>query len=128
MPRLCPRLRFSLGTLLVLVAILSIWVAYHLKWISERREAREWIKSHGGAFERLTVRSYPQEPSKRAPLMLRMLGEDEVGAIFMGSTAPESEFNSEEKVREIQELFPESELLYNREMLRKAVTPLNDSH
>jgi hypothetical protein len=86
--------RFSLRTLLVLIALISIpmaWTAYQLNWIRQRHEfLRQYIKS-------------PMEVAPAAaPWQLRFFGED--GIVGLYDVPPE--------VRErADKLFPEAKAI-----------------
>lgn len=109
MPRFCPRLRFSLRTLFVLITLLSIWPAYQLNWIRQRRQAREWLTEHGqywpAAFQlHLPPSNAPPHP---APPSLRMFGEK--GVYFFAFIPKQGDtYNEEAKIAELKRIFPEA--------------------
>jgi hypothetical protein len=88
--------RFSLRTLLIAIALLSIpmgWVACQLNWIRQRRE---FMLLHGSS-----VRD-PQKPNSKLPWSLRAFGEQgydyllRIPADFVSEATalfPESEIN-----------------------------------
>ena len=43
--------RFSLKTLFVVLTLFGVWLGVQVNWIRQRREARQWIKDHGGLIE-----------------------------------------------------------------------------
>jgi hypothetical protein len=99
---------FSLRTLLVLVtlaACITCWLAYHLTWMNQRRQAIEWLAAQEDSWYSPSLRG--AQVQRRAPWQLWMLGEGGVLAIgidreFDGrSPVP---FNAEQ----LKSLFPEA--------------------
>jgi hypothetical protein len=87
------RPRFSLRTLLVLIALISIplgWVAHQLNWIKQRREfALRHIPDSGHSF---------WEPPPDTPWQLKLFGEQ---SGYQFDAIPPSEIDR------AKELFPE---------------------
>jgi hypothetical protein len=103
--------RFSLRTMFVLVTVFCCWMAYHLNWIRQRRETREWLdlleQKHGLTGTACGL----QDERPNLPLSLRILGEEEDRLIFICLPEYMDEFESEKWFNKVQRLFPESYLL-----------------
>jgi hypothetical protein len=103
--------QFGLGTMLSLVTLVAIWLAYYLHWKDERREARAWIDSQGvnGAIM-FDPRSRPE-----LPWMLRLLGEKPERILLM-LHEPSMRNNKcappeyERLVQRVTRLFPEAQV------------------
>ena len=111
--RLVPRLRFSLRTLLVIVTLLGLamaWVTIQLKWISDRHQAVRWLSA--------SKRSWYGPPTvpefwRQVPWSLRIFGEQGVMAIGMDV----DEFSGEVPYSpdQLKSLFPECHVDYVRD-------------
>ena len=85
--------RFSLRTMLVVVVVISIplaWVGYSLNWIRQRHE----VLNYRGVWQMGN-----REPA--APMCLWVLGENGVGCLTLPKNSPLSE-------EEVKRLFPET--------------------
>ena len=100
--------------MLVLATVLCLplgWLSVQFRWIQERREARNWIASHGELdpdpfyeYESLI------EPTSELPQVIKMLGETSVWGIYLD---PATFNGQDEYVRErarMKRLFPEAEI------------------
>jgi hypothetical protein len=74
--------RFSLRMLFLLVALVAIWLGYHLNWIRQRHAARAWVKGQAEYFDDVPVQQ-GAFPGAHAPWRIRMLGEDGVTSIWV---------------------------------------------
>ncbi len=96
------RLKFSLRTLFVVLTIFCLWIGYHLNWIRERHDAREFLREFGVIW----LATGDEAP---APWRLRMLGEPGVSFFavgFPGSSG--TQFDRKQKIFEFRRLFPEA--------------------
>ena len=94
-----PRPRFSLRTLLVVMTALCAglgWLAYSLKWTSDRRE---FSREHLGC----KIRYFPSYPQPSPPGLLFLFGEESASAWYAKKM-------TEDDLREALRLFPESEI------------------
>ncbi len=97
---------------MVAVAILGVWLGYHLHWISERREARAWLDMNldiGGSI------GFTPKPPSAFPWTLRLLGEKPESLILMrhaGSDHYHGHYPVPDEylalVRRVESLFPEA--------------------
>lgn len=46
-----PWLQFRLRSLLVLMAVISLWLGYQVQIVHERKSMRAWIEDHGGILD-----------------------------------------------------------------------------
>ena len=97
--------RFSLRTLFVVVTLFCVWLGYHVKWIHDRREAREWESHHWGMGLRDAT---PTD----APWSIRMLGEPTSDKEVVVTAATNDELK---KVEEVRQLFPELIIVINNQ-------------
>ena len=91
------RIRFSLASLFVIVAIPALWLGWHASWIHSRHKALESLRAQGVAFDE----------GGHAPLRLRMLGETGVAVLVVDSSSEQPS----ERTLELIGLFPEAYLL-----------------
>ena len=115
--------RYSLRTLFVVLTVFCVWLGVQVKWIRDRREAREWIEAQGGALleeegravtiedvgygsSRTIGMSKVSDPARMAPLSIRLFGAKSVLYIYL----PQSAGASNDKRSELKGLFPESEI------------------
>ena len=109
--------RFSLRTLLVLLALVAIamaWVTSQLKWVRDRNRARVWIEQHGGLHTEKNVglgsiEEIYMPPYGRAPWNLRLCGEESVGLIEISMKLSEQPAYSGP---DLKSLFPEALFYY----------------
>ena len=112
-------LRFSLRTFFVLLMLFGIalgWVGAQLKWIRERRAAREWIDAHGHRWEERA--EFTVSLGNTAPWCLQLLGEYgeceiEIDPQRINVNEPSWDAN------EIRRLFPEAHVRENPEEQRE---------
>lgn len=111
--------RFRLGTLLVCVTLLCLWLGYQMRWVHQRRDALAWIESHqpddihrfnepyfGGG--RLIKPSWIRFEPAQAPWILRLLGEPRVWSFIVLDRTKIAE-PEEETLDRLQRFFPEAE-------------------
>ena len=103
-------LRFSLRTFFVLLMLLGValgWAGAQLRWIRERRAAREWIDAHGQRWEEVAESAEPPPLVNTAPWSLQLFGEY---GEFEIEIEPQRINVSEPSwdVNEIRRLFPEA--------------------
>ena len=94
------RCQFSLRTLLIAVALLSLscgWVSYSLRWIAERREALEVQGKKGRRWVRMIASGEPTT----APVFLWVFGEE--GALEVIAGRDDAEY--------ARRLFPEAKII-----------------
>lgn len=107
-PTRCRKFRFSLRSLLLLVTAICLWFGYHLNWIHQRREMRDWLAQRwvmSGSFE------LPSSP-RPLPWSLRMLGEKpEQVLVFGRDPAQDDEQDFQTHVERARGLFPEARIL-----------------
>lgn len=100
-------LRFSLRTMLVLLLVLSIplaWLAVQLKWIRDRREAlRRLMQPPSRAFILDWRSSFVHERDERTPWSLKLFGEEGERLIFI-------RYGEESELKPLRRLFPEAEV------------------
>ena len=85
--------RFSLRTMLILMAVLGAWLAYQLNWIKER---------DGFARYAFVVKEFGSAP---APLSLRLFGARGIRYVVVGA-----ETTAEEELL-ARRMFPEAEIM-----------------
>ena len=96
--------RFSLRTLFVLVAIVSVplgWVAYQYKWISDRHEALQWVVNGQCC-------AWVLSPSE-IPWRLRLFGESQSANcidVIEELVKPDEKF----RIQQLKDLFPETSI------------------
>ena len=95
----CRWFRYSLRTFFVLVTVFCVWLGAQVKWISDRRDAREWIKPYGRIND--ATGRYA-----RAPWSIRILGENSVQSISLDVRL------SRAQIHELAELFPECYIVH----------------
>ena len=100
--------RFSLRTLLVVVFVVSIplaWVAYQLNWVRERHKFLRMLavdaKERSSFLRSEVPHLYPQ-PKRTLPIVARIIGEQPYSLIIL----PQS--YSQILIEEARSLFPES--------------------
>jgi hypothetical protein len=86
--------RFNLRTLLVLVTVACVWLAYSVNWIGERRSFRE-AKS---------VHPFYSACDAGTPGLLWLFGEREVVLLYLAHP-------TKEVIVEAERLFPEAQIL-----------------
>ncbi len=107
MPHFRPPLRFSLRTLFVLVTILCILMGYQLNWIRQRDAALRQRADRSAYFVGgMMGPSGSSIRTKPAPLCLRVFGAAGYFQILV-----HKQFATAETVTELQELFPEAEII-----------------
>ena len=99
--------RFSLRTLFVLVALVSIplgWVAYHLRWISDRHRLRQWSRNHHVEYH------YPDGEASQPFWALRLFREEGLPEMQIGLNSK----NDDETIKEFKKVFPECKVVIVR--------------
>ena len=99
---------FGLRTLFVVVTAVAIWLGYHMSWIRQRHEIRQWLEQRwvmSGSFE--VGGSRP-----KLPWSLRALGEKpEQVLVFGRDPAHDDQHDFQTRVERAQSLFPEARIL-----------------
>ena len=96
--------QFSLRTLFVVVTVLGVFIVYHVNWIRQRDEARDWLISSG--YGRVDSQLTPPEPCT-APWGLRILFEGgESIVVLRKQVIPANELRS--SALRMKSLFPEA--------------------
>ena len=73
----------SIRTLLAIVAVLAIWLAWGLHWVRSREETLRALKTD--EFVQITYPAgMPPRPWKEMPVTLRLLRAEPVGVIYLG--------------------------------------------
>ncbi len=93
------RLRFSIKSMLVVVALVGCWLAYYLNWINQRHKFL-MTELHFAANDYWTV----ERENKPLPWQLRLFGERGISKLFVlrGMTRAE--------VGVVRALFPEADV------------------
>ena len=101
--------RFSLRTCFVVLTLFAVWLGVQVKWVSDRRAARQWIAEHQPQPEAGRYTWYTLSPTyTRPPLpwVLKALREQPVHLISI-AVGPDDR----EDVERLRKLFPEAEVL-----------------
>jgi len=98
------RMRYRLRTLLIVITLVCVWLAYHLNWIQRRRVAATWISSQASYWDDMPIQQGIIPGT--APWRLRTLGAEGVQGI---SVVVYKEDESRWK-GELDRLFPEAKV------------------
>ena len=96
--------QFGLGTMLLLVTVLALFIAYHVNWVRERRAAiASWESS----------RWFPSTPPVLAkpPWLLSLFGEPGYGCLWRESSRRLGA-DEEAELERVQRLFPEAKVVW----------------
>jgi hypothetical protein len=132
---------FSLRTMFVLVTVFCVflgWLIVQLQWIKNRSDAREWVLNNRGLVvnagrnfimtrnDRSVIQSEDGGRTSLkdgrllnlplAPLSLRMFGENSTYFIVLGNDGnmpPPPMSDIKAKLSDLQQLFPEAEIVVN---------------
>ena len=123
-PDRLPRFRFGLRTLFVLLKVFGLWLGVQVKWVSDRRAARQWIAEHQPEPEAagaggLSGPRYTWYEIKPFPLVLKVLGEQPVYTISV-AVGPDDH----KQVERLRKLFPEASVLRSTPVQNGASAPI----
>ena len=99
--------RISLRLLFVITAIVACFVAYFLKWKTDRENALEWMNSQAVVWEDLLVDQTTYHDIQ-APIMLRLVGGRGLSRVCVVILDKQE---VQKKQAELEQLFPEAEIL-----------------
>ncbi len=116
--------RFRLGTLLVCVTLLCLWLGYQMRWVHQRREALTWIRKHSTEFSWFSVdpaevaetpRWGAPTPYKQrsAPLLVWLIAEPQVHFMVLDKAKLSSEDG--DTLKRLETLFPEADGIHIEE-------------
>ena len=98
-------MRYSLQTLMIVVAVVGIWLGYHLRWIRQRSDAQTWVRNQASEWSDMPIQQ-GVVAGKASPWRIRMLGADGVKTISVMAYKEQEA----EKKRELSSLFPEAQV------------------
>jgi len=104
-------LSFSLRTLFVAMTVLCVWLGYHLNWIRQRQQAREWLAADEHSWYAPSLVGARTQAS--APWSLRLFGEK--GCVGIGMDAEQFAGPVPYSPETLKRLFPEARVDYSRE-------------
>jgi hypothetical protein len=102
------RLRFTLRTLLVVMAAVGVWLGWQLSIVRERQATRHWLSEGAGWF--ITATDYAQIPSppaaeptaRQVPFWRLWLGDEPIAQIGFEPVVGKAER------QHVKKLFPEA--------------------
>src|SRR5690349_16551869 len=110
------RPRYSLRTIFVLIALVSIplaWRQSNIHWMADRKNALEWIAEHfnipGGKHGLVAtyVRLDINGAGDHLPWSIRYWGQGQLALSLLGIISDEMTPETNKKIEEIRALFPE---------------------